>query len=153
MMRKHLMNRVAEEIDLTPDTNEDIAHSLVVDAFGPRSAAWLVKRHRRQLHLTGRVKFEEKTTVLKRFTPPGRKLFWFELAIALLKQRPGWSVTKTEHRGKTTFELRWLNWLSRSRGSTPNAMKDIREGIKFLLRDRQEFASLHEASVKRPRER
>lgn len=116
-MRRHLRERAAEEIELTEEPMEDTAQALVVEAFGPRTAAWLVNRHRRQLHLVGRVRFREKTTVLDRFTVPGRKLFWFAVAIAALRKRPGWSVTKTEQRGVTTFELQWLNWMVRARGN------------------------------------
>lgn len=117
-MRKHLRDRAAEEIDdANPDTQEDFARALVVGAFGPRTAAWLVAAHRRQLHLSGAVDFVLKRTVLERFTPPGRKLFWFQLAMDLLKQRPGWSVERSEHRGVVRFRLKWLGWLTHARAA------------------------------------
>lgn len=117
-MRKHLRDRAAEEIDdPTPDTQGDFARALVVDAFGPRTAAWLVARHRRQLHMRGAVDFVLKRTILDRFSPPGGKLFWFQVAIDLLKQRPGWSVERIEHRGVVRFRLKWLGWLTRSRAA------------------------------------
>lgn len=115
-MRKHLAVRAAEEAEPEESPLEG-PEALVVNAFGPRTAAWLVYRHKRRFHLVGRVRFQEKTTVLKRFTPPGKKLFWFAIAIESLRRRPGWSVTKTEHRGMTTYEVQWLNWMVRARGN------------------------------------
>jgi hypothetical protein len=116
------MARAGIEQDPNEDqTQEDFARALVVDAYGPRTAAWLVNRHRRQLHLAGAVDFVLKRTILERFTPPGRKLFWFQIAIDMLKQRPGWSVERTEHRGIVKFRLKWLGWLSHAKAARDRA--------------------------------
>lgn len=86
-------------------TNEDEAKrlglALMIENFGPKSSAWLVKQHRRQLKTKGAFRFEAWR---KQKIPD-----WFFYAIGFLRKRPGWEVVETwERKGLLrVFTLKW----------------------------------------------
>lgn len=123
-MRRHLRDRALEE---TEEVSLD-EQTLWREAFGPRTAAWLVFRHRRQLHKTGAVDFKIKGSIWQRLSKYGEKLYWLSLAFETLMRRPGWSVQRLTHRGQFTFRLRWHNWLKQKEKSSC----DVNLAARFL---------------------
>jgi hypothetical protein len=67
---------------------------------GHRAAAWLVRKHRRQLHRSGEMVF---TIEFGQATPP-----WFRIAVEYLKRREGWSAVITAQAGQRTYRVVWL---------------------------------------------
>lgn len=126
-MRKHLVQRAAEEAEPI----ELDAQTLWREAFGPKTAAWLINKHRRQLHKSGAVDFTLKESIWKRLSQPHQKLYWLALAFETLERRPGWSLIRKAHRGVITWRLRWHAWLERARHK-PLLLKDIKKAQQTL---------------------
>lgn len=126
-MRNHLLGRLVE----ATEPLELDAPSLVREAFGPKTAAWLVNRHRKQLHRTGAVDFVIKETVWKRLSIPNGRLYWLFLALEYLKRRQGWSVVQSGHRGALKWRVRWHGWLEQARKRRPTTA-DIQRAASKL---------------------
>ena len=108
-MRRSLLDNLpttAAEDEL-PETDKGIARAAMVASFGPRTSAWLIRGHRRQLHAQGAVRFvvpERPNKVI------AEKLRWFFIAMDFLRKRVGWDLEVTARKGKRTFYVRWLGW-------------------------------------------
>lgn len=96
-----------ESGDARPATEREIARAAMVLSFGPRTAGWLVARHRRALHASGSVDFvvpARPSEVL------AERLRWFFIAMDYLRgHRPGWRVDVSTSRGRRTFRVTWLS--------------------------------------------
>lgn len=101
-MRKRALAGLMGEID---------AHSLWRESFGPRTAAWLVRQHRRQLRRSGAVDFIVDASDWDAESGPGKELFWLSLAFETLERRRGWSVMKTTEGRRLRWRVTW--WGSR----------------------------------------
>jgi hypothetical protein len=80
---------------------------LLVDIEGPRASAWLVFKHRRTIHATGRM--------LHHFDGPRDAApKWFRTAMEFLAKRDFlWQVTVTDRPGGgTQWSVFWKGWLS-----------------------------------------
>lgn len=104
-MRKHIIEQVAGETE--PDDPTAVARELMVENFGPRTAAWLVMKHRKHFHMRGVFDFKIPA---KPTTKQAEKLRWFFVAMEFLKRRAGWSVEVIAHRRIRRFRVRWLSW-------------------------------------------
>lgn len=93
--------------DTTPTTDVQVARKAMVDSFGPRGAAWLLGKHRRELHKTGTIEF---TAPLAPKAKIAEKLRWFFLAMEHLRTRAGWVVSIHTQRDKRVFRVRWTSW-------------------------------------------
>lgn len=64
------------------------------------AAAWLVNKHRAKFRTYGDVTFYQEMS-----QPMPR---WFEVAIACLAARKGWTVTAVPEPGVVAFKVEWL---------------------------------------------
>lgn len=96
-----------EPQELDEPTAREIARAFFVENFGPRTAGWLIFKHRRQLHMRGVFDFKVPDRPTKE---QAEKLRWFFTAMDFLKKRPGWTVDVITHRNVRSFRVRWLNW-------------------------------------------
>ena len=104
-MRRTILDRVVEATD--PEDATDVARELMVERFGPPTAAWLVMKHRRHFHARGAFDF---VIPVKTTDEDAEKLRWFYIAVEFLRRRAGWSVEVFTHRGERRFRVRWLSW-------------------------------------------
>ena len=88
--------------------DEQKAREFMVRADGPKAAAWVVKHHKRYLHLHGAVEFK----ILRgQRTPP-----WFTVAIEYLEMsKKHWAVHYEERGPNRVWTLAWLGWLKNAR--------------------------------------
>lgn len=111
-MRRHLLGRAAEELEPVTMSSQ----SLWLANFGPRCAAWIVKKHRKNFHIQGSLDLVIKESVWERFALQGGKLYYVFLALETLQRRAGWRVVKHTQRGSLRWRITWLNRFRYSRG-------------------------------------
>jgi hypothetical protein len=94
--------------DVEPVTERQIARKATVLAFGPRTAAWLINKHRKELHKTGTVDFVVPKAPKAKIA---EKLRWFFIAMDYLRtSRSGWLVTIHTQNDNRVFRVRWTSW-------------------------------------------
>ena len=124
-MRRFALARLGKAIDpgpKNPPTDREIARRAMVLSFGPRTAGWILKQHRKQLHAKGVIDF---TVPEKPNKVTAEKLRWFFIAMDYLRQRDEngerfrtqWDVEIFEARRIRTFRVRWLSWRSWKRSN------------------------------------
>ena len=111
-MRTHLKGKlqvVDEEWEGPPPPHDlqAVAHRAMVQAHGPRVAAWLVRHHRKALHATGAVDF----VMPKGLGPVTHDAMqWFFIAMQCLQRRGGWDVTRHDQPTRCVYRVRWHGW-------------------------------------------
>jgi hypothetical protein len=88
---------------------EQEALDMHVALDGPTAAAWLVRKHKRQIKRAGAfdVVITDGTP-----TPP-----WFRIAVETMRRRKTWLVVKQSMRNQTRYRLRWLPWGNNTRAA------------------------------------
>ncbi len=104
--------------EVIEEFTEDAARQLMVDRFGPQCAAWLTWGHRKLLHRRGA--FDVVVPAVDRLGKPYALPSWFEIAMACLRKRPGWSVDVLRHRGDRHYRVRWHAWTRQLRALPPS---------------------------------
>lgn len=88
------------------------AREMMVQEFGPRTSAWLLWNQKAKLHRRGQFDVT--------FRPGQHEPPWFQLAVAQLRRREGWSVDVISVREHRRFRVRWHGWMQRARVSRGN---------------------------------
>jgi len=105
---KHLAETLKKEEPDTRLTDErSMARALIVQEYGPKTAAWLIFGHRKQFHQCGAHDFN---VPLKPTKVIAEKLRWFWVAMDYLMTRDGWSVQVRTSNDTRTFRVKWHAW-------------------------------------------
>lgn len=122
-MRREQIERL--ERKLQADARKE-AREAMIAAFGPRCAAWLVFTEREKLHRRGMfdvvVDFRTKTIPM-----------WFSLAVAFLRERPGWRADEIKGVHARRFRIVWEAWMTRARGNREPMETEITNSDGILL--------------------
>lgn len=120
--RNHLARATARELD--PRDGAEF----FIERDGPKAAAWLIYKHRKQFRRDGVCEFRIQKKDKHLLNTP--EYAWFRLAIETLRRRQHWNVVEVGSLQSAVhvYRVRWMNWhLQKDRGAN---VVDLRPSFK-----------------------